>query len=481
MEPAWIYGRPGTDTSGSIRNALTAAAQPMNEQTSGRRTKANRNSRDVEVWAIYDQVGELHYVSNAISGRTAQAELYVQQNDKRLKSDKILEKITPQIVERLALNLYVAGEAFLLGVPSDNGKDTEFYAASKHEVSSKDNSAKEIEFRGKKYDRKTIFFIRIWDPHPAYWERPDSPVLAALPILRELVGMTQSVGAQIDSRLAGAGVMWIPQTILKNPTVPSDQGQQFDDNPVLNAIMNAMLAPIEDRSNASAVVPLLLGAPDDAIEKIKYMTFATPFDGETKELRDEAIRRLALSLDAPPELLLGLGDSSHWNAWIVREDVVQTHIVPRLELITDALTREFYRPLLKAQNPKANVEEYEILSDVSQLIQRPNRLEDASVLHEAGVLNDESFLEAGGYTDQEGTDRAVELTVKVCSQYPQLLDNMPEVEAAFRSVLGTEKTKSAQVSRLIGPPQRIPDDQGNQVVEQNVESGVPNAGLRPAL
>ena len=36
---------------------------------------------------------------------------------------------------------------------------------------------------------------------------PDSPVRAALPILRELVGLTQHVSAQIDSRLAGAGML----------------------------------------------------------------------------------------------------------------------------------------------------------------------------------------------------------------------------------------------------------------------------------
>jgi hypothetical protein len=36
-------------------------------------------------------------------------------------------------------------------------------------------------------------------------------------------------------------------------------------------------------------------------------------------LRREAVERLAIGLDMPPEVLLGLGDSNHWSAWQVDE------------------------------------------------------------------------------------------------------------------------------------------------------------------
>src|SRR3546814_17159695 len=59
-------------------------------------------------------------------------------------------------------------------------------------------------------------------------------------------------------------------------------------------------------------------------------TFHTPFDEETRELREEAIRRLALGQDAPPELLLGVGNMNHWGAWLVQADTNNTHVEPPL-------------------------------------------------------------------------------------------------------------------------------------------------------
>src|SRR3546814_9449478 len=89
--------------------------------------------------------------------------------------------------------------------------------------------------------------------------------------------------------------------------------------------MEAMHPPFRDRASAAAVVPLTVPIPDDgtgrsAADYVHAQTFHTPFDEETRELREEAIRRLALGQDAPPELLLGVGNMNHWGAWLVQAD-----------------------------------------------------------------------------------------------------------------------------------------------------------------
>src|SRR3546814_4238668 len=92
-------------------------------------------------------------------------------------------------------------------------------------------------------------------------------------------------------------------------------GESEDDEDVdfNDAFMEAMLTPIRDRASAAAVVPLTVPIPDDgtgrsAADYVHYQTFHTPFDKEKREMREEAIRRLALGQDAPPELLPGVGN-----------------------------------------------------------------------------------------------------------------------------------------------------------------------------
>jgi hypothetical protein len=513
---AWRYGAPTSDTSSGSTTVvvgggrtLTAAGAPV--PATERKVKRGREAHDdwqAEAWSMYDQVGELRYVSNAIAGRCGQAVLYVEKDGERVDDsedeDPVLALVTPQMVERLALNIFVAGGGYLCGVPvskdaEDSGEGeptsispegaaaekTVWFVASALEV--KRQQAK-ITIRGEEYDRDKIYLERIWDPHPANWFDSDSPVRSALPVLRELVGLTQHVSAQIDSRLAGAGVYWIPNEILQSVKAPTSAEAQttFSDNPVLNAIMTGMLLPIEDRSNASAVVPTLMGAPGDWIDKIRHDSFSTPFDENTKELREEAIRRLGLNLDAPPELLQGMGDANHWGMWLVRDEVVTTHVSPRLDLIADALTTGFYRPV-KQQQGDPDPESYVLKFDTSGLVQRPNRLADASGLHAVNAISDKALREAGNFDETDAPsskDRAIALALQVASANPQLLDNMPEIVETVMALLdGTPASGKDAVQSQREPGTLKPLAPGNRPQAApptaTAPNGTPTSGAAP--
>lgn len=481
LPSAWRYGGPTSDNATSSTSltrveaptSVTAAARVVKpeDKEKDKRSGGDEAATDSEVWSLYDQVGELHYVSNAIAARMGQAELYLEKDGARLdkpdaEEQAVLDLLTPQIVERSGLNVFVAGGFWLVGIPktakakdeggerveaADTGKrEAEWLVASNLEMR---RTQGKVTIRGKEYVETEIFTSRIWDPHPADWDRCDSPALAALPVLRELVGLTQHTSAQIDSRLAGAGVYWIPTEILNNPKVPEGTpGGTFSDNPVLNAIMTAMLLPMEDRSNASSVVPLLLGAPGDHISKIRFDSFATPFDENTPVLREGAVRRLGTILDAPPELLLGMGDANHWGMWLVRDEVVQAHVAPRLALLCDGYTTAFFRPVME-QLGRADADAYEVKADVSGLVQRPNRLADASQLHSVGAISDKALREAGGFEETDApssNEVAVAKALEIASANPQLLDNMPEIVVAIQALLdGTPATGPAPV---LDPP-----------------------------
>lgn len=49
--------------------------------------------------------------------------------------------------------------------------------------------------------------IRAWIPHPERSAEADAPVRAVLPVARELRALSLYVSSQVDSRVAGAGLL----------------------------------------------------------------------------------------------------------------------------------------------------------------------------------------------------------------------------------------------------------------------------------
>src|SRR5690349_19885589 len=121
---AWTYGGPASDTASSSSSVTAAASRVVTDSKIKRKPQETSEAWQDEAWGMYDQVGELRYVSNAIAGRCGQAELYVEVDGKRQDGeDEILALITPEMVERLALNLFIAGSCYLAGLPASDALD----------------------------------------------------------------------------------------------------------------------------------------------------------------------------------------------------------------------------------------------------------------------------------------------------------------------------------------------------------------------
>ena len=469
-------------TAAASRPARSASAASAASQQASR-TPAAR-SWQAEAWAAYDEVGEERFLASTLSGRLSQARLYVQHKPadgphSSLRDDEtdvtdtaptataaLAEAVLAalgasqqdlgQMLQRLATNLFVAGEGWLVGVPAhlvpgiDSGDPTATApspdpalsdlvwrvlavtevqtvaaptpaAAGRVRLNLGSDASAPVEV-----STDEVYMIRIWRPHPArYWEA-DSPTRACLPILRELIGLTRHISAQIDSRLAGAGLLVVPSSA--SAALASDAADAYSSgqpDPFVSALMESMLRPIENRDDASAVVPLVVTVPDEAADKVSHLTFSSALDSGARDLRDEAIRRLALAQDAPPELLLGSGAMNHWGAWLTREDTVTTHIEPVLALICEALTSQYLRPvLLSAGLPEDTVRTLSVGYDVSALVARPNRSEEALNLHKSGAISDEALREASGFDDSDEKpleERALMNAIALATKQPALL------------------------------------------------------------
>ena len=500
--------------------ALTAAASRAAGAAPATRPGASRStatarSWQAEAWAAYDEVGEERFLASTLAGRLSQARLYVQHKPatgphSSLRDDptdvtdtatgptsRLAEAVLAalgasqqdlgQMLQRLATNLFVAGEGWLVGVPRHVIDEVSPSSAPAVTAPSPDPSLTDLVWRvlavtevsSVGSDGRTvrlnlgtdgsapvevsadeIYMVRVWRPHPArYWEA-DSPTRACLPILRELIGLTRHISAQIDSRLAGAGILVVPSSASAAlASDAADSSAYGAPDPFVAALMDSMLRPIENRDDASAVVPLVVTVPDEAADKMSHLTFSSALDAGARDLRDEAIRRLALAQDAPPELLLGSGAMNHWGAWLTREDTVTTHIEPVLALICDALTSQYLRPvLLSAGLSEDEVRTLSVGYDVSALVARPNRSEEALNLHRAGAVSDEALREASGFDDSDAKpleERALMQALAMVSKRPDLMGTIgigPLTQEILKAYEGDYSAPSEELRHLAVPP-----------------------------
>jgi hypothetical protein len=260
------------------------------------------------------------------------------------------------------------------------------------------------------------------------------------------------------------------------------------DDPFTEALIEAMLTPIADRSNASALVPLVLTVPDETTEKFKYLTFSAPLDAEARNMREEAIRRLALGQDAPPEVLLGTGHMNHWGAWLVEEATITTHVEPRLALICDALTSQFLRPVLIAKGMQPEqAEQYVIWYDVDHLIIRPNRTADAKDLHDSGSISDKAYRDAAGFSDDDApqetaqVDMAVSTALDLVRAAPSLAQT-PGLAALVEQIRGVLEGKPVEdiPAGNQPPPAPVAPVQDQPAEDQPAGQGPPDTQGNPA-
>lgn len=367
-----------------------------------------------------------------------------------------------QMLKAIGIHLTIAGECYIVGRDvnpgdvEDGEPPTEAYqlwevvsvmemsVTGKRWVIKYGDGTKDVELG----DDDVV--LRIWLPDPAKRIEADSPFKALLPILSEIEWLTRHVFAQVQSRLAGAGILFLPQS-MSFPSPP----EQAEGAPVPNeaeafmlSFADALIKPIEDPSSPSAVVPYIVTAPAEAIDKAKLLTFWSQLDAESRALRDEAIKRFALGMDLPPEQVLGMSSNggtgggtsngvSHWGAWQIEESTIKLHIEPMLEVICNAITVSYLRP--------TTVGDAFVVPDTSALRLRPDRSQEAILLYNLGVLSAERLLVENGFSKDDlpsAEERKEWLLLKVASG-----SATPEQVGAALSELGVDLT----VPELQGP------------------------------
>jgi len=139
--------------------------------------------------------------------------------------------------------------------------------------------------------------------------------------------------------------------------------------------------------------------PTESLGKNDHLKFWSDLDDKVVEMRDAAIKRLALGLDVPPEVLLGVADANHWNAWLSEESAVKAHLEPRLAIIAYALTTHYLQAAIADQVP--DPENYFVMADTSSIRLRPNRSQEAIELYNLGELSGPALRRETGFQPED--------------------------------------------------------------------------------
>ncbi|GAA3172601.1 hypothetical protein [Nonomuraea salmonea] len=430
------------------RRTLVAAAQIMNgpriERVTpkhGAKKNAVSQAWQMDAWTLHDEVGELRSAMAWLAAGASAVRLVAARQSATggdpdpLHEGEVAELVADwaggrgsqsQIVRRAALHLALVGDTYLVGETVDadqvpagtvlpgspspggdgdgvagEGSREQWEAYSTQEMRYSVADGWQVNDGQSTRGLADALVIRCWHPHPAVWWEAESSVLAARPVLFELRGLGQSVMASIDSRLAGAGLLVLPQS-LTFPVGQAAQGGDAEDgeDPFVAELMQAMVTPIKDRDSAAAVVPLVVKVPDDTVGKIQHLSFSTPMDAATSTLREEALKRLAISLDLPPEMLTGLSDSNHWNGYLTSEGAIKMHIKPLVVTIAWALTVGWLRPTLRAMG-YSDADDYMVWVDTSELLMRPDRAGHAKDLYDRFAIGQDALRREAGFDSDD--------------------------------------------------------------------------------
>lgn len=425
-----------------------------------------------EAWRFYHSIPELHYAASYIGAACSRVRIFVEHlneygvPDGEVTDDKEIAAISDtlfgapssraQALKSIAVNQTIAGECWAIGRTGRGLAADKWYIASTTELKRRGSDRYSLNFGygSEELIPGTDLLMRMWTPDEERHWLADSPTHACLNVLQELEELMLYEFSQIDSRLAGGGVVFFPAEMSNGPSDSSTTPQSADD--VFNQWALAAKASRSGRGSAAGVIPIPMEIPGEFIGRMqdKPLRFDSELSDKLKEYKEGAVRRLATGMNMPAEVLLGMGDVNHISVWSIEESFVKIHIEPMMNLICEALTTGYLRKLLAARGK--DWRRYQFNFDTAPLTVRASRLQDTLNLYEKGLVSADAVLMAGNYnilTDKPSEEESTERFVReLMLRDPTLISVQPLVEAANLEVEMPEPLAVEGDLNAPGPP-----------------------------
>lgn len=309
-----------------------------------------------------------------------------------------------QLLAQYGRLMFLIGEGFLFGRELGQPRERwSFVNPDELEISEtgitwKPNEAGEPT----QFKHKSAEAYRMWTPDPERSGEAESPMRAAIEIAEELDLLTKAVRSQAVSRMLN-GMLKVPAELSFGADEPG-----VDDDPEANAFLLDMLdhisGAIENPGSAQGSAPWIAEGAAEFLAELKWMPL---HDSQTdyleRELRKEAIDRLAIGMDMPPEILKGMAEANHWGARQIMHDTWRSHGSVVAEQFCDDLADAYLRPaLMEAGFERWN--EVVVAYDDSNVVVPPDRTDDADKAHDRITISDAAHRRLKGIKETDAPD-----------------------------------------------------------------------------
>ncbi len=384
--------------------ALTASAVKINVARGdyNRRREMGWQRRALQ---YLDLVPELSYASRFYARMLKQLRIYPARLDEHGKATAILSGAPVELLNRIqdpgggrsqiqgnyGTLMFTTGEGYLFGRDLDRPEDERwmFVWASELEITPDLIVWKPTDQEpGIEYPRgRGAEVYRMWIPHPRRSGEPNSPMRSAVEgdVAEELIILTKAVRATAVSRMTN-GILLLPQEASPGPLQPvGDEDPEND--PYITDWIDHASSQIDNPGTAEASLPFFTWMQGELTQFVKWIQTHDPqTDYMEKDLRKEAVERLARGMDMPVEVLLGLGESNHWAARQIMDDMWRSHGAPIAEHWCDDLCEAYLRPALREEGYEG-WRDVVIAYDASQVVVQPDRSKDADAAYDRGQIS----------------------------------------------------------------------------------------------
>lgn len=308
----------------------------------------------------------------------------------------------PEFVGEFATHLDTAGEGYLVGF-GEGDADSSLDKDDWDVVSPVEYN----EARAGGYQRRDSsaipkisdddFVLRVWRPSPMRRQDPDSPLRGVQTECEQYIlyrGMLTSLGR---SRLI-APIVDMPDDWSFPPKANGDPSESL-----MDLVFEAADAAVNDVDSASRIVPIFVQRSASSQGQINVTWLAQDLPEWVPLLMEKILRQIATGLDLPADILLGLADVNHWNAWLSEDSAKLDYVDPLVLLILDSLTRGYLHPTLTEMGV-SNPERYLFWRDYSDLIARSVGTEDAVALYDRHLISGDATRRVVGFTESDAPD-----------------------------------------------------------------------------
>ena len=358
-----------------------------------------RTSGDQKQSFMYTKlIPELNYASRFYSKMLKRVRIYPALRDAQDQTKAITEGPPVDLLDRIqdpgggrsrilgsyGRLMFIAGEGVLFGRELDSD-DERWSFVSTTEVQEADGKLLWQSREGatpKEYTPAQAVAYRMWFPDPERSGEAESPMQSVLEIAEELRILTKAVRATAVSRMLN-GILKVPSEV----SFGADEAGVDDDpeeNKFLADLIDHITGAIENAGTAEAASPFLAEGASEFLPMLEWMATHDPAnDYLEKDLRTEAVNRLAVGLDMPPEILKGLSDANHWAARQIMHDAWRSHGASIAEQFCDDLAEAYLRPALREKDPQtgeplfADWKNVVVAFDEADVVVSPDRSEDA--------------------------------------------------------------------------------------------------------